>query len=282
MKEDTMTIEMPHVAGVTHRYVEGFHVAECGGPSEPVVLLHGFPQHWYAWRHVMTRLAGEHRVIALDMRGSGWSDAPRHGYDTRSLVADVLAVLDALGMHRVSLIGHQWGGVLGFQLCLADPERFSRFVAVNALHPWPQQRRLVPQLWRYWTTALFEYPWVGAWVLRTRPGVLRWLLRRGIARTPDELAAYVDVAREPARARAGQQLHWQFVLHDIPRLVRGRDRRRRLTVPTVLLAGEGDFALSPRSLPGGERYADDLQVQVVPGGHYLPEERPDVVAEALA
>jgi pimeloyl-ACP methyl ester carboxylesterase len=78
---------MPHVDGVAHRHVEAagirFHVAEAG-EGEPVVLLHGWPQHWYCWRRVIPRLAADHRLLCADVRGFGWSDAPRSSYSCRS------------------------------------------------------------------------------------------------------------------------------------------------------------------------------------------------------
>jgi pimeloyl-ACP methyl ester carboxylesterase len=218
----------------------------------------------------------------LDLRGAGKSDAPRSSYDSRTLAADVLAVLDALDLSTVRLVGHEWGGWLGFHLALAAPERFSSFVAVNAPHPWLPHRKLLPQMWRFWYTALLEYPLLGAWVIRTRPGVLRWLLRRGRPHLPDpDVDVFAEVAREPDRARAGQQLHWQIVLHDIPRRMLGGYRRQHLRVPTLLLAGSRDFALSPRSLTGAPRNADDLRVRVIDGGHYLPEEHPAQLAAAI-
>lgn len=278
-----MTITLP---GVTHRHVlaDGlqFHLAEAGADGPPILLLHGYPQHWYAWRHVITELASDHRVYALDLRGAGLSDAPRRGYDTATLTADVIAVLDALDLPTVQLVGHEWGGWLGFHLALAAPERFSSFVALNTPHPWVPHAKLLPQMWRFWYTALLEYPVVGAWIIRSRPGVLRWLLRRGRPElTGADVDVFADVAREPARARAGQQLHWQIVLRDIPRRMLGGYRRRHLTVPTLLLAGARDFALSPRSLTGAGQHADELTVRVVDGGHYLPEECPDLVTAAV-
>lgn len=273
------------LSGVTHRFVLAnglrFHLAEAGTHGQAVLLLHGFPQHGYAWRRVIADLAADHRVYALDLRGAGQSDAPRRGYDSATLASDVLAVLEALGLPVVQLIGHEWGGWLGFTLALTAPERFSSFVAVNTPHPWLPHRKLLPQMWRYWYTALLEYPLLGAWVIRTLPGVLRWLLRRGRAGLLDaDVDVFVDVARQPARARAGQQLHWQIVLRDIPRQVFGCFRRRHLTVPTLLLAGSHDFALSARSLTDAGRHADQLRVRVLDGGHYLPEERPDQIADA--
>ncbi|MZD07891.1 hypothetical protein GTW43_22805 [Streptomyces sp. SID5785] len=87
-------------------------------------------------------------------------------------------------------------------------------------------------------------------------------------------------SQEPARARAGEALHRAFALRDIARLVLGRYRNLRLSTPTVILAGAQDFMLPPGVLTGAGSHADDLRVQVVGGsGHYLHEERPDLVAE---
>ena len=79
-----------------------FHVAEAGA-GEPIVLLHGWPQHWWIWRHLVPLLAPHARLVMIDLRGFGWSDAPPGGYDKQTLADDLLAVLDALGLERVGL-----------------------------------------------------------------------------------------------------------------------------------------------------------------------------------
>jgi pimeloyl-ACP methyl ester carboxylesterase len=278
---------LPQVPGVTHRFVHvcgaRLHVAETGD-GEPVLLLHGFPQHWYAWRQVIPLLAGQYRLICPDWRGFGWSQAPPRGYDTASRAADIFALMDALGLRRVRLVAHDWGANAAFTAALQAPERVSHLLAVNAAHPWLTQRRLIPQLWRFWYTAFWEYPGVGRLVLRHWPGLTRFLLRRGVAGPeawpPGEVEEFVAASRQPGSARAGQALHWQFVLHDIPGIIARRHRGMRLTVPTVILAGAADWMLPPALLPGAGRHADDLRVRVVPGaGHFLPAERPAVVAE---
>jgi len=174
-------LAIPQVPGVTHRFVAArgtrFHVAEAG-TGDPVLLLHGIAQHWYAWRKVIPELAGEYRLFCLDLRGCGWSEGTRRGYGTGQQVQDVLAVMDALGLERVRLVGHDSGGWLGFALCLHAPERFSGFVALNITHPWPGQATLIRTAWRFWYTALWEYPGAGRLVLRRWPGFTRFLLRR--------------------------------------------------------------------------------------------------------
>ena len=278
----------PPVPGMTHRFVEvrgaRLHVAEAGR-GDPVVLLHSFPQHWYAWRHVVPLLAGQYRLICPDWRGFGWSQATPRGYDTASRGADILALMDALGLARASLIAHDWGAHAAFLAALRAPERVGHLLAVNAAHPWPRQRLLLPQLWRFWHTAFFEYPRIGRLVLSHWPGLTRFLLRHGAAGPaawpPGEVEEFVAASRQPGSARAGEALHWQFVRHDIPAVILRRHRGRRLTVPTVLLAGERDWMLPPKLLAGPAAQADDMRLRVVPGaGHFLPGERPAAVAEA--
>lgn len=283
---------MPVVPGATHRQVSvrgvGLHVAELGA-GDPVVLLHGFPQHWYAWREVAARLAPDHRLLCVDQRGFGWSDTPKTGYGTADRVADLLALLDALELDRVRLVGHEWGAWAGFFACLEAPERFSHFLAMNIVHPWPAHRQLAPSSWRFWYTPVLEAPGLGRLAQRHWPSYTRFLLRRGLGDDPAELTdaaieEYVAASRQPGTARAGEALHRLFTVRDIPALLTNRARGRRLTVPTVLLGGEQDPVFPAAVLGGGGEHADDLRLQIVPGaGHWLPEERPaDVVAAARA
>src|SRR4051812_3838924 len=150
--------ELPYVEGVTHHRVQvrgvEFHYAEAGSGDEVVLCLHGWPQHWYEWRNLMPALADRYRVIALDQRGFGWSEAPQEGYEKEDLADDVLAVLDELGIERVKLVGHDWGAWIGFLLCLREPQRFERYLALNILPPWTSVRAMAPHLWR------FLCPWV--------------------------------------------------------------------------------------------------------------------------
>jgi pimeloyl-ACP methyl ester carboxylesterase len=284
---ENRTSPMPEVEGVRHRHVRvrgvRLHVAEAG-EGEPVVLLHGFPQHWYGWRRLIPLLSDEYRLICVDQRGFGWSDAPAKGYDTDSRVDDVLALMDELGLGRVRLIGHDWGAWTGFHLCLRAPERFTHYLALNMLHPWPLHRRLMPQSWRFWYTALLEQPLLGRWILRRRPGFTRYLMRKGVMEkavwTPAAMNEFVRSSQEPDRARAGEALHRAFALRDIAKLVLGRYKKLRLTVPAVILAGERDFMLPPGVLADAARHASDLRVEVAAGcGHYVHEERPELVAK---
>jgi pimeloyl-ACP methyl ester carboxylesterase len=279
--------ELPQVNGVTHRQVQArglsFHVAEAGEGEEVVLCLHGWPQHWYEWRRLMPALADRYRVLAMDLRGFGWSDAPRDGYEKENLATDVLAVLDELGIERVKLVGHDWGGWIGFLLCLRAPERFERYLALNILTPWPNRRASIAEFWRFWYQWMILAPGLGYQLHRSGAFVPKVLVGGSTVREPwdeETLRAFADNLAEPDRARAAVQMYRTFNLREVGPIIAGRYDSQRLTVPTLLLFGTDDKALRPQLLAGYEKHADEMRVELVAGcGHFIADERPDLVAE---
>lgn len=281
-------IDPPGIDGVSHRWVEArglrFHVAEAGSGEDVVLCLHGWPQHWYEWRHLLSALSDRHRVLALDLRGFGWSDAPRRGYEKENLADDVLAVLDALGIERVKLVGHDWGGWIGFLLCLKAPQRFERYLALNILHPWlGGLRSLLPYGWRFTYQLVIMTPILGYQLHRRRSIAPRTFFSAATVRDvwdEETLRIFTDSLAEPARARAAVQLYRVFQMKEIWPILRGRYADTRLTVPTRLVFGTGDPVLRPELLAGYERHADEMTVELVPDcGHFIADERPDVVEQ---
>jgi pimeloyl-ACP methyl ester carboxylesterase len=280
--------DLPHVEGVSHRWVRArgleFHVAEAGAGDDVVLCLHGWPQHWYEWRHLLPALADRHRVIALDLRGFGWSDAPRRGYEKENLAADVLAVLDALGIERVKLVGHDWGGWIGFLLCLRAPRRFERYLALNILHPWPGDlRRTLPYAWRFGYQVAIMTPLLGYELHRRGALIPRAFFAAATKRDvwdPETVRVFTEKLTEPARARAAVQMYRTFQLRELLPIVRGRYAGAHLTVPTKILFGVDDPALRPELLEGHERHADEMSVELVEDcGHFIADEMPELVAD---
>jgi pimeloyl-ACP methyl ester carboxylesterase len=278
----------PDIPGAEHRYVEvqtadagrlRVHFAEAGsGP--PLLLLHGWPQHFWCWRRVVPELAGEFRLICPDLRGFGWSDAPGRGYDNETFAADAVALLDALELERVGVIGHDWGGFTSFLVALRHPQRVRALLALSTPIPWLEPSpRLLASTWRTW------YAWalaaVGREAVRRRPGAVRMMLRRG---APDEAIdereaeVYAERLREPARAEASQELYRSYVRSALAMSARRPYQGMRLTVPTRLLVGRRDQAVPEVVVQGFEPHADDMAVELLDGcGHFLPEERPELV-----
>jgi len=280
-----MADEIPAAEGVEHRFVEAngirIHVAEAGSPdARPVLLLHGWPQHWYMWRRVMAALRGEFRLLAPDLRGFGWSEAPGHGYDGETFAADQAALLDALGIERAHVVGHDWGGWVAFLLGILHASRVDRMVVCNAPHPWP---RLSPSIaieaWRSWYTWIIAAPVLGRWVLRQKWISSRYLGTGNVHApfTDQEIDSYAESLQDPARAQAVVELY-RYYQRALWEGVRGRWRQHRLTAPTLLLFGERDISLTPKLLPGYEPYTDDMRVELVSdSGHFVVDEKPELV-----
>lgn len=277
----------PEIEGVSHHRVSArgieFHYAEAGSGDDVVLCLHGWPQNWYEWRHLMPALADSYRVIALDLRGYGWSDAPPSGYEKENMADDVLAVLDALGIERVKLVGHDWGAWIGFLLALKAPQRFERYLALNILPPWTTMRAMAPHLWRFWYQWLILSPGIGPWLHTSGKFVPKVLVGASVRREVWDdatLHAFSDPFTEPARANAAVQTYRVFNLHEVREIAKGKYAKARLQVPTKLLFGKGDQALKYTLLDGYEKHADDMQLELVDGcGHFIADEMPDLVAE---
>jgi pimeloyl-ACP methyl ester carboxylesterase len=118
------------------------HTVECGqGPL--VVLLHGFPEFWWSWRHQLTGLsAAGFRVVAIDLRGYGESDKPPRGYDLWTLAGDVAGLIRALGERRAAVVGNGWGGLIGWTLAALRPRLVSSLVVLGAAHPLALRRAM--------------------------------------------------------------------------------------------------------------------------------------------
>jgi pimeloyl-ACP methyl ester carboxylesterase len=275
--------EPPAHAGVEHRWIEvdgvRLHVADTGGDGPPVLLVHGWPQNWWEWREVIPLLAPHHRVIAVDLRGFGWSDEPRDGYRKDAMAADVVVLLDALGIDRVDLVGHDWGGFVGFLLCLDHPERVRRFLVTNTGHPLPgRDPRVARDLWRFW----YQFA-IGAGLV-TRGRLRRWMEALAPGWSDLDRALFIGWVGTPAGRRTSAGVYRTFVTREMAPILAGARAGQRLRQPTLWLHGEDDTVLRPALVESLRPHADDLTIEYVPGaGHFVVDERPELVAErALA
>lgn len=272
---------LPDLPGVSHREVTvrgvRLHVAQAGtGP--PLLLLHGWPQHWWSWRHLIGPLAQRYTVIAPDLRGWGWSDAPPGTYAKTEFADDILALLDHEGLDRVRLLGHDWGGYTAFLLALDHPERVERLVGLDIPPPWPGP----PSPRQLGLPVFLSYQFVlasplGVPVLTRTPGFVRRIIRLGsgpdIRWSAAELDCYAEVLRERDRARASSACYRTFLTREVAESLRTR-RPSQLTVPTLLIMG-GASGLYRLLRP---RATSSMEVRVIPrAGHFLPEEAPGPV-----
>jgi pimeloyl-ACP methyl ester carboxylesterase len=272
--------DIPHVAGVEHEFVDAgglrTHVA-LAGEGPPVLLMHGWPQHWYLWRDVIPIVAPHARVIAPDFRGFGWTEAPRDGYQKEQLKRDVLALLDELGVDEVTIAGHDWGGYVGFLLASEHRERVSGFLALNVLPPWPaRDPRTALDSWRFVYMPLLALPRVGRHIGRAMAA--RGLRDSGLH--PAAVDAFVS-RLEGDRGVVTERLYGSF-LGELPAVVRGRYSAAGLRVPARLVLGARDPVLTVRAAKDAAAQTDNLELELVPdAGHFVVDEKPELVADRL-
>lgn len=285
---------MPRVDGVSHRTVQlpgvRVHVAEAGSDADsgtPVVLLHGFPQGWWAWHRVIPLLAPHYRVIAPDLRGAGWSDAPRDGYTREQLLADLVSLLDALEIPRARIIAHDWGAIVAYELALRYPERVERLVTLAVPPPFTRIGWSFLPLMRFlWFQPVVATGVVGPRLLgRGRQRLARHLLR-GFAAGPTtfsnaDVELYLAALRDPAHARAGSALYRHCILPTAMKIARRGYMGDYLTVPTLVVGGGEDPAMQPDLLGPYGDHATDLTLEFIPGaGHFVADDEPELVAES--
>ncbi|MCW2921056.1 MAG: epoxide hydrolase [Thermoleophilia bacterium] len=282
--------ELPPVRGVRHRFVEAngitLHVAEAGPPDgdDVLVMLHGWPQHWYCFRELIPRLAPDVRVVCPDMRGFGWSDAPRRGYDKETLADDVVGVLDALDVESAHLLGHDWGGIVAWLVAAAHPERVRTLAALNTGHLWPagggfrNAWRILPY------QSMISMPVTGAaFVRRAMVPIVAAAMRRSGTWTEVASRSFVEQFDDPARVAASVALYRTFLTREAPRWSTGRYRDLRVLAPTLVVHGTSDPVLRPAMLDGLEAHVPNLHIELVDGvNHFIAEEAPETVARLVA
>ena len=280
---------MPELPGVEHHYATvgavKLHYATAG-PKDgaPLVLQHGWPQHWWMWRHLIGPLGDAgHRVIAPDLRGHGWSDKPKADYRKDVLMRDIVGLLDQLEIDRVNWIGHDWGGYTGMLAALRHPERIGKFVCLGIPHPWPEGRARLRRAGTLWYQLVLAAPLLGRQAIGSGR-MPRAMLAKGRAKgaySEDELRTYLDVLTEPDATEAGIRMYRHFLRHELLPAATGGFHDERLTVPTRWIVGERDLVASGND-DSYRKHSDDMTLEELSGvGHFIPEEVPDLLRERV-
>jgi pimeloyl-ACP methyl ester carboxylesterase len=291
IEESTVLVDGPWM----HRDINAngirLHVAEAGtGPL--VLLLHGFPEFWWSWRHQLVALAeAGYHVVAPDLRGYGASDKPPRGYDAPTLAADVAGIVRALGERDAVIVGHDWGGHLAWSVAALHPAVVRRMVVLSIPHPlrWYQalrdgdQRKASGYLFR------FQLPWTPErWVVENDAANIGELLHRwGGPNFPDEETERrcrdaIQILLTPNRALE----YYRWSVRSTTR-TDGRRYRNDMTAPivapTLQLHGALDGCVLPKTAQGSGQYVTaDYEWRLLEGvGHFPHEEAPDLVTGEL-
>lgn len=255
------------------------HWVEAGeGPL--VVLLHGFPEFWYSWRHQIPALAKRFRVVAPDLRGYNLSEKPGVGYDIETLTSDVLELIHTVGEQRAVIVGHDWGGVIAWAFAARFPEATSKLVIMNAPHPKRFQRALTSgprQLLRSSYVFFFQLPGLPELML----GANRcWALARAMRRSAKNEDAFSDEDLQryrEAMSRPGALTAALDYYRAIFRTRRQTQDYGDVQAPTLVLWGEHDRALGRELAEGLEEWVPDVTVHFLECGHWTQQERPEEV-----
>lgn len=255
-----------------------FHLVD-EGDGPPVVLLHGFPDTSAVWRHQLPMLtAAGFRVIAPDMRGRGQSDRPTDvdSYGLTNIVADVTGILDALGLERAHVVGHDWGAAAAWLVASLAPQRVDRLVAISVGFPGAKRpdRRMLEQAWY---RLLFLFPEAEELLRRDD----WYLLRELFGDAPDAARYLVDLS-EPEALTAG--LNWYRANLPVSRLAASSPQLPVVAAPTLGIFGETDPYLSEGAMrasgthvtPGRWRYE-----QLANTGHWPQLEQTHALNELL-
>ncbi len=270
-----------------------------GGPddAEPIIFLHGFPESHRTWRHQLHNLVRDHRVLAPDQRGFAGSDKPEgvEEYQTGRVVEDLLALADAFGIGRFTLVGHDWGGAAAWLAALKHGERIKRLVIINAPHPLIFQRTLVEdEAQREASQYINAFRAPGIEIAIKAMG-LETFLEKSFEPHVDlrliseaERDAYVEDWGRPGALTA--MLNW-YRASNIVVPEPGEKAHKpiwthapmpKLKMPVLVVWGLKDKALLPVQLEGLDRLVEDIRIVVErDAGHFIPWEKPEVVTSAI-
>ena len=273
-----------------HRFVETnrirMHYVE-QGQGFPVLLLHGFPELWYSWRYQIPALASAgFRAIAPDLRGYGETDKPEgvESYDIHHLVGDLVGLLDGLGLERAVIAGHNWGGIITWQMALMVPQRVERVISLNT--PFLERGTASPtEVFKQVPDGRFNYilyfqqpgraeadiePNIEAWLEAT----MRQLATNQSFITEQTLKVYGDAFRKggltgPINYYRNFDRNWETTA-DL--------EGSKITMPALMVCAENDPITTPQMAEGMESHVSNLTTRLINNcGHWTQQEQPDEV-----
>lgn len=281
--QDTRT--RASLAGFEHRDAElggGVRIHYViGGAGPPVVLLHGYPETWYAWRRVMPQLAALYTVIAPDMRGFGDSSRPAGGYDRKTMAGDIRELMRRLGYDRVLLAGHDWGGSTAAAYATTWPAEVRRLVVIEAQPrgPWSEQDPGFREPWFY---GFHRIPGFAETIVAGHERqYLAWFYRAFVA-APDAITeADVDEYMRSYGAPDGMRPGFELV-RALPVDVENNRAAMARRIDLPVLAVGGDRSFGARVGENLAHLASNVQTVVVENcAHFVPEEQPSKTAELI-
>ncbi|GAC1416760.1 MAG: alpha/beta hydrolase [Candidatus Velthaea sp.] len=268
-----------------------FEVTASGEGARLALLLHGFPESAYSWRYQLPMLAQlGYRVWVPNQRGYGGSSRPPNvaDYAIETLLEDVAALIDVSGATSVTLIGHDWGAVVAWLFATRRIRPLERLIIMNVPHPalFAERLRDPRQLLRSWYAAFFQIPRIPEAILGVNGA---WPIANAIARSAQDRTRFPADVLDVYRRNAAQPGALRAMLNWYRAFGRGGGFARQcrlgfppIDVPTLMIWGERDVALTKATTYGTSRYVRDLTVRYLPGvSHWVQQEAPEIVNAML-
>lgn len=256
------------------------YAAEGEGPL--LLLLHGFPQFWYAWRHQIPELAKHFKVVAPDLRGYGKSDKPEKvaDYTPEILANDIAGLITALGYQKAHIVGHDWGGGVAWQTALRHPEVVDHLAVINCPHPEKMAHALrnnIEQMKKSWYIFFFQLPYIPELYFKfNSKNILKRALRfSNRPFSPEDIAIYEKEISQPGAFHAALNYYRAAKNSKTP--------HEKIASPTLLIWGEKDVALGKElTYDMDSLFANSFKIKYLPNcSHWVPEEEPETVNRLL-
>ncbi|WP_338043115.1 alpha/beta fold hydrolase [Okeania hirsuta] len=268
---------------ITANSIKIHYVTQGSGPL--MLMLHGFPEFWYSWRHQIPEFAQDYKAVALDLRGYNESDKPedKSAYVMSEFIKDIEGVIKELGYEKCVLVGHDWGGVIAWSFAYAHPEMVEKLIVMNIPHPAKFKEGLgtPEQLLRSWYMFFFQLPFLPELMLefddyQAIGSIFQSMVNKS-AVTDADIEAYKD-----AVAKRGALTSMINYYRNIFSGFFNQQEWGILRIPTLMLWGEEDTALGKELTYGTEEYVENFQIRYIPNcGHSVQQEQPQLVNQYM-
>lgn len=259
------------------------------GEGKLMLMLHGFPEFWYSWRHQIAEFAQDYHVVAIDMRGYNDSDKPESlfAYKMSELIADVKGVINGLDYEDCILVAHDWGGAIAWNFAYEHPEMVEKLIVMNLPHPakFIAGLKTWSQLQKSWYIFFFQLPFLPELIFQANnyQAIASAFIDMAInksAFSPEDLSAYKKAAAKPGALNA--MINYYRANFNIPSDNNNAKNYGVLDIPTLMIWGEEDTALGKELTYGTEDYVKDLKLKYIPNcSHWVQQEQPKLVNQYM-
>lgn len=281
MNEENFHFDYAQIGGVR------LHYAKAGEGDRLVILLHGFPEFWYSWRHQLHGLSDQYTVVAPDMRGYNLSDKPPRvaDYAMDNLVDDVLGLIRHFGREQAAIVGHDWGAIIAWTVAERHPEAVWKLCAMQVppTTVW-QKNQTFRQALASWYMFFFQIPYLPEWILSRNDFALAEKLFRDAAADFDffsreEIEKYKAAWREPEALTSAINYYRANILQKLFR----RQEEVKIKVPTLFIYGEKDTAVLPETVQNVKEAIDGHyeEIRIPESGHWVQQEAGEAVTDSL-